>query len=258
MVMEEIKENKSKKKLSMIITAIIVIIVAIVIFALITAKNTANTDYLESMMEQPVVQNETEEIENPIDFEKLKGVNPDIYAWIEIPDTGISYPILQHPTDDAYYITRSYDRSKSYYGAIFSQVKYNKNDFSDSCTVLYGHRMRDGSMFAGLSNYMNREYFDAHDKFYIYMPDKVLQYDVFASIPFDNRNILYAWDCNNDQRQYWSFVQTVKNTRSMDANIKEDYKINYDDRIVILSTCYPGDSSNRYLVIGRLMEGTEN
>ena len=245
--MEE--KNRPKKKILMVLAGVITVIVAVVVISIFTSKNTVDTDYLESIIEQPVT---TETIENPIDFEKLKNVNEDIYAWIEIPDTGISYPILQHPSDDAYYITHSYDRSSSYYGAVFSQVRYNKTDFSDNCTVLYGHRMNDGTMFAGLSKYMDREYFDSHNKFYIYMPDKVLEYEVFAAIPFDNRNILYAWNCNNDPRQYWSFIRTIMNTRSMDANIKEDYDLDFYDKIVILSTCYPGDSSNRYLVIGCL------
>lgn len=251
------EENKSKKRPVTVIAFIIAIIVAVVVIAALTSKNTVNTDYIESMLEQPVTETE-ETIENPIDFERLKNVNKDIYAWIEIPDTGISYPILQHPSDDAYYITHSYDKSSSYYGAVFSQVRYNKTDFSDSCTVLYGHRMNDGTMFAGLSKYMDREYFDSHDKFYIYVPDKVLEYEVFASIPFDNRNILYAWNCNNDLRQYWSLIKTILNTRSMDANIKEDCDLDFYDKIVILSTCYPGDSSNRYLVIGRLTNGKGN
>lgn len=245
------KINRNKKIIFVIIGLMLIIVAALLL--VLTKKNSEGMEYIESIIEQPLEKTlEDKAIENPIDFKKLKLVNEDIYAWIEIPNLEISYPILQHPTDDSYYLKRSYDRSFSYYGAVFSQAKYNATDFSDSCTVLYGHRMKDGTMFAGLSKYMRSDFMQEYDKFYIYTPDKVLEYEIFAAIPFDNRNILYTWDCS-DKNDYWSLIHTILNTRSMDANIKTDYDINLYDRIVILSTCYPGDSSNRYLVIGKLM-----
>lgn len=244
--------KKINKKIVIPIVGVIVVIIAVAVMLLAFGKNTEGTDYIEAIIEKPIEQSGTQTLENPIDFEMLKSANKDIYAWLEIPGTSVSYPVLQHPKDDSYYLTRSYDKSQSYYGAVFSQAKYNTTDFSDNCTVLYGHRMRNGSMFAGLSEYVNSEFMNSHSKFYIYMPDKVLEYEVCAAVPFDNRNILYTWDCTQ-KSQYWSLIQTIMGTRSMDSNVKADYDLNIYDKIVILSTCYPGDSSRRYLIVGKLI-----
>ena len=243
-------------KLIVICILALIVVVGVIVFVVNKKQSSQGKQYLEEIIEQhldtPTDAEEGADIPNPIDFDKLKLLNDDIYAWLDVPDTVISYPILQNPKDDSYYITHSYDGSSSYYGAIFSQAIYNKNDFSDSATVLFGHNMRDGTMFATLSRYTNEEYFKAHNKFYIYMPDKVFEYQVFAAIPFDNRNILHSWDCTQ-RNQYWSLVQTILNTRSMDSYIDRDVDVNMYDKIVILSSCYPGDSSRRYLVIGKLI-----
>ncbi len=252
--------KRDKKRLPWVVILLCVLALAVIVVALVFTVNkkqsTEGKQYLEEIIEQhldpPADIKEGEDIPNPIDFDKLKLLNTDIYAWLDVPGTVISYPVLQHPKDDSYYITHSYDGSSSYYGAIFSQAIYNKNDFSDSATVLYGHNMRNGTMFATLSQYTNEEYFKEHNIFYIYMPDKVLKYQVFAAIPFDNRNILHSWDCTQ-RNQYWNLVQTILNTRSMDSYIDREIDVNMYDKIVILSSCYPGDSSRRYLVIGKLM-----
>ncbi len=208
-----------------------------------TVEDTQNSEAAEETVPEVTA-------ENNVDFESLQDLNKDIYAWIEIPDTSVSYPILQHPKDDSYYLTRSYDRSASYYGAVFSQAKYNTTDFTDNVTVLYGHTMRDGTMFAGLSDYMNREYFDAHKYFYIYMPESTLRYEIFAAVPFDNRNILYTWNCSQ-KNEYWNFLQLIINIRSMDSVVDTDCTLSMYDKIVVLSSCYPGDSSRRFLVVAK-------
>ena len=71
-----------------------------------------------------------------IDFAALQAINPDIYAWLEIPGTDISYPVVQHPDDDSYYLRRNSDREYSAGGAIFSEATYNSTDLNDPVTIL--------------------------------------------------------------------------------------------------------------------------
>ena len=99
----------------------------------------------------------------PVDFEGLQEYNPDIYAWITIPGTAVDYPIVQRPEDNSYYLTHNTDGEESAEGAIFTE-DYNSRDFTDPNTVIYGHNMRNGSMFRSLHNYMDRSFFDENRK----------------------------------------------------------------------------------------------
>lgn len=252
---EDYKVTNPKQKRLVAIIVVIAVAAAAAIASYTVAQHRRNVriEYVEERIEQPVSAPADEDDGIDIDFDELQSLNPDIYAWIDIPDTTVSYPVLQHQTDHAYYLTHSYDKSSSYSGAIFTQGIYNGIDFSDSCTVLYGHRMRNGTMFAPVSEYMDREFFDEHDTIYIYTPTSRLEYEVFAAVPFDNRNILHTWDCS-DSHQFGALLQTILDSRTVDSNIKEDYKIDfYNDKIIILSTCYPGDNTHRYLVAAKLL-----
>ena len=112
-----------------------------------------------------------------VDIQKLQETeNPDIYAWIYIPGTKVNYPVLQHPTDDTYYLNYNIDGSKGLPGCIFSEKAYNGKDFSDHNTVLYGHNMKNGTMFGCLHKYEDMQY-------YIYMiPNTGLHLVHFASL----------------------------------------------------------------------------
>ena len=118
----------------------------------------------EAVSEEMSVQETEQQSENSIpdkqiDWEMLKEENADIYAWIYIPNTNIDYPILQHPTDDNYYLQHNLDGSTGYPGCIFTQ-SMNALDFTDSNTVIYGHNMGDGSMFHTLHEFEDNIFFD--------------------------------------------------------------------------------------------------
>ena len=97
-----------------------------------------------------------ERVKIPVDFDELQAMNPDIYAWVTIPDTDISYAVLQRAGEEEYYSKHS--ENGAYYsgGSIFSQ-DYNQKDFSDPMTVLYGHNLRNGRMFAQLNDFSDAE-----------------------------------------------------------------------------------------------------
>ena len=105
--------------------------------------------------------------ENPVDFDSLIKQNPDIYAWIYIPETNINYPVCRHASDDNFYLDHDIYKNYSYAGAIYSQF-CNSRDFDDRVTVLYGHNMADGSMFANLHKFRDKDFFDKNK--YLYIP----------------------------------------------------------------------------------------
>ena len=124
-------------------------------------------------------------VDIPIDFASLQKENEDIYAWIKIDGTNIDYPIVQSSTDDTFYIHRGIDKEDLYAGAIYTEMQ-NAKDFSDPNTVLYGHNMKDGSMFATLHNFRDRDFFDQHREIIIYTPKHILHYTVFAAYTYDD------------------------------------------------------------------------
>lgn len=197
---------------------------------------------------------ESEPYISPIDFEMLLANNEDIYAWLDIPGTEISYPILQHSEDDAYYLRRNENKERDSNGSIYSEASYNGRDFTDPLTVLYGHNMGSGKMFGTLQkSYSSQEELDNHSMIVIYLPDQELHYEVFAAVPFDKRHILYNYDFS-DTRTFRLFFQEILSVRSLEAVIAKNAAIQSDEKALILSTCLIGNRNMRFLVCGKLVE----
>jgi sortase B len=185
-----------------------------------------------------------------VDFEELWAINPDVVAWLYIPGANISMPILQHPTDNSYYLTHDAQKQSSSAGAIFIE-DYNAADFTDMCTVVYGHRMYSGEMFGTLqATYSDETSFAESQYIAIYLPDREIVYQVFGAVPYDNSHILYYHDFD-DQLSYRKFINTIYSTTGIDATLVEDLKPQYGDKLLILSTCLWGDKNNRYLVLAK-------
>lgn len=190
--------------------------------------------------------------EKEIDFgDLLENTNADIYAWIYIPDSLIDYPVLQHPTDNLYYLNHNLDGGSGYPGCIYSE-NYNELDFTDPNTVLYGHNMKNGSMFAGLHKYEDSEYFEEHPYVYIYTPEKLLVYEIFAAYEYSSEHILYNHDFR-DKAAYQTYLEDIFGMRSMNCNLRGDVEVTSDDRILTLSTCIANKPDKRYLVQGVLL-----
>ena len=197
---------------------------------------------------------------SPKDFASLQEENEDIYAWLDIPGTDISYPVLQHPKDDSYYLRRNEKKEDDVNGVIYSEESYNGTDFSDPVTVLYGHNMKSGAMFGTLQEmYSSEEALKKHSEVVIYLPDRELHYQVFAAVPFDNRHILYNYDMTDD-RIFRLFFQEILSVKSLEAVYADDAQILTDEKALILSTCMAGNRNKRFLVCGKLIETipTEN
>ena len=182
-----------------------------------------------------------------IDWEKLKETCPDAYAWIRIKDTEIDYPIVQHPDDNAFYLTHSADGKEAAAGAIFTET-FNKKDFSDPNTVIYGHNMKNGSMFRALHQYKDPVFFEEHSEIMILLPDKKLDVKVFAAYTTDNKHQLLSFDVQ-DPDVFSEYIRQILAQKEMGAVVDSSVNIGKDDRIVTLSTCN-GNSEQRYVVQG--------
>ena len=187
-----------------------------------------------------------------INFAELQAINPDVYAWIEIPDTNINYPMLQHPEDDAYYLTHTMYGEEHRYGSIYTE-RINSKDFSDPNTLIYGHNTSNRSMFQNIRYFTDQKYFDEHPYIYIYTPERKLTYQIVSCYVYDDRHIMYAFDFS-DPEVYAEYLDYIQNPRDMAAKVREGITLTTEDRIITLSTCVGTGETNRRLLHGVLIK----
>lgn len=181
--------------------------------------------------------------------------NPDIYAWITIPDTNINYPILQSREDNRYYLTHAQDGRESPSGALFTE-DYNNKDFQDPITVIYGNNMQDGSMFGELDRYSDSSYMEAHPYIYIYTNngETTLKYRIFAAYRSDDRHIMERFQSGRSEGNRKAYLDSIYNNRVMGVQIDTSVQVDTESRILTLSTHDDSGEEYRYLVQACLVE----
>ena len=219
-------------------------------------KNTKITSYLLSRNEQylePVLLKKEIIIEEPvieeipkfeytpelsIDYKKMKEINDDYVCWINIPGTKISYPVTQYSNND-FYLHRSFEtKAEAYAGTIFID-SFAKNGLEEDNVVIYGHNMKNGSMFGTLKKLKDNNIFENNKYIEIYTKDYVYVYEIFSvrDVSSDINSLNYKLN-NFDIKEY------IENAK--------DQSIQYRDpsvytKMISLSTCV-GDYSRRLMV----------
>lgn len=180
--------------------------------------------------------------------------NSDVYAWLHIPGTNVDYPIVQHPTNDAFYLKRNVNGDYAADGSIMTEHSYNSTTFEDPVTVVYGQCMKSGAMFGNLqAYYASASGLENFDTIEVFLPGRKLEYEVFAAVPYDNRHILYNYDFTRP-RVFMAFFQSIESIRSFNANFKSEAKPESFDKVLILSTRLHGNGQLRFLVMARLKQ----
>jgi len=208
----------------------------------IETETEANTSLSELGIEVPKLS---------LDWDALEKENEDIYSWIYVPGTNVNYPVLQHETENNYYLDRNLDHSKGLPGCIYTQ-KLNAMDYTDGITVLYGHNMKNGTMFKSLHNYSDRAYFSENRYIYVYTPEKVLAYEVYAACEYSDMHILYQYNYLTEQGTA-EFLMNLAGMRGMSNQISGDVEISEDAKAIVLSTCIANKPNNRWIVVGVLV-----
>ena len=185
----------------------------------------------------------TQDIDPPsidVDFDKLLAKYPDAVGFIYAANTKIQY-VIQHGNGNDYYLTHDSEGNTNNNGSIFVE-ELNSGSFSDNNTIIYGHNMKTGMMFAGLRNYhTDKNYYSAHPYMYIYTPTQNYRLDLYAGFVCDHDDEIYSTALTQEQLQ------------AMAA--KSDFKSNIGTptgRTVTLSTCSYEYNDARYVVIGAL------
>ncbi len=176
-----------------------------------------------------------------VDFKKLKSENSDVVAYIKVNNTNIEYPIVK-TSNNNFYLNHSFDKSKNSRGWIFADYK-NKFDNTDKNIVIYGHNMRDESMFGSLKNILNEEWYNnAENKNITFLTEKENYiYKVFSIYKIESEDYYIKTNFKNDE-DYEKFLNTIKN-----RSIKNfDINLNINDKIITLSTCA---NNNKYRIV---------
>ena len=181
-----------------------------------------------------------------VNFAELRQTGPEVVAWIWQENTVINYPVVQ-ASDNDYYLHRFIDGSYSAGGSIFADCK-NTADFSDHNTILYGHHMNDGSMFASLRNYRYQSYYDEHPTLYLNTPGGNFRIEVFAGYVCDADSDTYKLVFGSGE----DFAAWAEKMRSQ-SDFASNVSIGMNDKVVTLSTCSYEYWDARYVVQGKLV-----
>ena len=236
-------KNKVKRVAENIIMACLVIIMiysALRIFGIIHGYD-KNQNVYDKISEQ----SRDGKFTGDIDFDMLRQINPDIVGWIYYEDTYIDYPIVQG-TDNDKYLNTMFDGSYGNFGTLFVDAE-TEHAFKQFNTIVYGHHMKNGSMFAGLKELKDPNYCAKHPRLELITPEGKfhLQIKAFLNQPSDSQ--IYVTNIHNldERRDYLDMVERL-------ANYTTNVSVSEKDRLVVLSTCAYEYNEARYMVICKM------
>lgn len=217
----------------------------------------------DSASENPTTDssNASNEIVFPLksfDYDSIHNMSPDTFGWIVVPSVSISYPLLQG-TDNDYYLSHTYTGEENWNGSIYLDYRQN-NDLSDRHVFIYGHKIENGSMFAELLRYDDKDFFE-HQKeannhyFYIYLKDEVKVYEIFSVVDsqISDNPMLFklSFPAKDNSESCDEFLKLLKENDLYDTGIQAENT----DTFVTLYTCQkPSPSQIRHLVTGKLVK----
>lgn len=180
-----------------------------------------------------------------VDFDALKSVNDDIIGWIYIEALdGVSYPIVQADDNDTYLHT-TYEGNYNFAGTIFVDYE-NSADFSDCNTLVYGHNMKNDSMFGSLDEFVKKpEIYEKSKYFWILTPEADYRYEIVSAYTTGVSSITYTL-FKGPGKEFQDFLDTIRSYSAINTTVRE---LTIKDRIVTLSTC-TGNSATRFVVQG--------
>ena len=185
----------------------------------------------------------------PIDFAALRRRYPDIYAWLEIPGTAVDNPLLRHPADDCYYLSHNLDGSEGYPGCLFTE-SCDAQDFSDFNTVIYGHNMKDRSMFGSLREYKSADFYaQTGGGITLYTPEHAWRYQIFSVRVVADNDETYTLGYAHDDI-FGTFITSMKAKSLYDTGVD----VTRDDTVLALSTCTGKDGEQRLVAFAKRAE----
>ena len=175
-----------------------------------------------------------------VDFEALRQVNPDVIGWIYIPDTNINYPIVQGQDND-HYLHYLFDGTKNRAGSIFMDYRCDPY-FFDQHTIIYGHHLKNKTMFSRLMRYKKQSFYDAHTEILLVTPDAYYALRVFSGYIANNRSS--AWNLHMEEEEFALWLEEIRQK----SCFRTDYAPDPGDAVITLSTCTYEFNEAKFLI----------
>lgn len=185
-----------------------------------------------------------------VDFDELRKINPDIIGWIYYEDTKINYPIVQGKDNDKYLRTM-FDGNYSNFGTLFADYK-TKDPFNQFNTIVYGHHMRNGSMFGQLKKLKDESYYEKHKQFELITPEGKYHLQIVAFLNEPSDSDVYVNNVDGDSEKE-NYIEKIKSLSLYTTGV--DFTA--DDRLVVLSTCAYEYDDARYIAVGKMVKWSD-
>lgn len=193
---------------------------------------------------------------------KEKGVkeasktNPDMTAWIEIPDTTISYPVMQTKENPDFYLNHNFNRESSFYGTPYLDARC---DLDSTNLLIYGHNINGGRMFGGLMDYTSSEFYMQHKSIHFITENADAWYEIIAVIKCDSFSSWYAFINATSKEEYDKQIAFTQKSCLYQCDLKKSSSVDENQQLITLSTCDNTGGNNRFLVVGlKIKSETEN
>lgn len=210
----------------------------------------ANSTYQEIQSQYLTENNQSsqDKITEPsifVDFPALQAKNSDIVGWLYSPDTFVNYPVVKGKDND-WYLHRNLDNKYLASGTLFADCR-NSVIGQDNNFIIYGHNMKNGTMFGSLKRYKNQTYYDEHPVMYFLTPDKKYKIELLAGLVVKRDDKIYS--INENREAFFELVKEYKTKSTFVSNTVPSL----EDTFITLSTCSYEFDNARYIVIGRLI-----
>ena len=257
------EQPKQKKKGDILLTLVLIVAIAVFCYAAVNLfhiyteykKGTDEYNHIEQMAVTDRAPDAQTEVAGPdaepkppidVDFAALKSVNEDVVGWIYVEALdNISYPIVQGK-DNEMYLHQTYEKNYNFAGTLFVDYE-NSGDFSDCNTLIYGHNMKNGSMFGHLTKFVEDQgLYNKSRYFWILTPDKNYRYEIISAYTTGVDSDTYTL-FKGPGEEFQNYLETIRGYSEIQTDPGE---LTIKDKIVTLSTC-TGNESTRFVVQGK-------
>ena len=184
------------------------------------------------------------------EFEALYNMNSDLIGWLTIPGVAVDYPVVHTPDDPEYYLRRNFDKKRQTRGCLFLDGAADPRKPSQNLTV-YGHRMRDGTMFGQLEKYKKKEFWEQNRYIYFDTLTQKGTYEIVACFKTSgSHGFAYHLFVDGNEPEFYDFMAKVKELAMYDTGVEAAY----GDQLLTLSTCDYSLSNGRFVVVAKRIE----
>ena len=247
---DESSKQRRKKKIINLRSLLMLILIVVFIFSGVkiikwifgNKQNEEVQNNLSQYVDIKEDENNKEDNTYKIDFKALKEKNSDTIGWLKVNGTNIEYVVVKG-TDNDYYLSHNFEKQNNSAGWIFADYR-NKFDYTDYNTVIYGHNMKNDSMFGTLKNVLNEEWYETEENRHIVLVTEkgTFTYEVFSVYEEKASDYPIQTGFSNDN-EYLNFLNTIKDKSIKDFNVE----LSAEKGILTLSTC-GNDNKNRVIL----------